>query len=112
MFSISKKVWFALAMYSVVQCVPRKRIKLEVATSAQGLPVSPGRSFLNSIATDIIHYHNLKLTYYKGDYNQFEYTRCLGSCGGFAHFSSSAIYIDHKENSEGVRLDLKLIIFL
>jgi len=37
--------------------------------------VSHSRSFLNSIATDIIHYHNLKLTYYKGDYNQFEYTR-------------------------------------
>lgn len=33
------------------------------------------RSFLNAVATDIIHYNSQKLTYYKGDYNQFELTR-------------------------------------
>ena len=39
------------------------------------LPARARRSFLNAIATDIIHYSNQKLTYYKGDYNQFELTR-------------------------------------
>jgi len=37
--------------------------------------VSHARSFLNNVVTDIIHFHDRKLQYYKGDYNTFENTR-------------------------------------
>jgi ATP-binding cassette, subfamily F, member 3 len=36
------------------------------------LIVSHARSFLNNVCTDIIHYHNMKLEYYKGNYDNFE----------------------------------------
>jgi ATP-binding cassette, subfamily F, member 3 len=36
------------------------------------LIVSHARSFLNNVCTDIIHYHNLKLDYYRGNYDNFE----------------------------------------
>jgi len=36
------------------------------------LLVSHARSFLNNVCTDIIHYDNLKLVYYKGNYDNFE----------------------------------------
>lgn len=34
--------------------------------------VSHDRDFLNSITTDIIHLHDLKLHYYRGNFEQFE----------------------------------------
>lgn len=37
--------------------------------------VSHDRSFLNNIATDIIHLHNSTLNYYTGDYDTFVHTR-------------------------------------
>lgn len=37
--------------------------------------VSHDRDFLNEVCTDIIHFHNQKLTYYSGNYDQFEKTR-------------------------------------
>eukprot|EP01006_Ploeotia_vitrea_P062875 TRINITY_DN84557_c0_g1_i1.p1 TRINITY_DN84557_c0_g1~~TRINITY_DN84557_c0_g1_i1.p1 ORF type:complete len:728 (+),score=117.92 TRINITY_DN84557_c0_g1_i1:30-2186(+) len=37
--------------------------------------VSHSRTFLNAVCTDIIHYSDKKLTYYKGDYDMFEKTR-------------------------------------
>jgi ATP-binding cassette subfamily F protein 3 len=37
--------------------------------------VSHARSFLNNVVTDIIHFHEKKLHYYKGDYNTFEKAR-------------------------------------
>ncbi|CRG96265.1 ABC transporter F family member 2, putative [Plasmodium gallinaceum] len=37
--------------------------------------VSHDRDFLNEVCTDIIHFHNKKLTYYSGNYDQFEKTR-------------------------------------
>ncbi|KAL4468288.1 hypothetical protein ABPG72_015824 [Tetrahymena utriculariae] len=39
------------------------------------LLVSHSRAFLNSVCTDIIHYFDSQLNYYKGDYDQFEKTR-------------------------------------
>lgn len=39
------------------------------------LVVSHDRAFLNEICTDIILFKNLKLTYYKGNYDTFEATR-------------------------------------
>ena len=39
------------------------------------LVVSHDRDFLNSIATDIVHLWNKKLTMYRGDYDTFEKTR-------------------------------------
>lgn len=39
------------------------------------LLVSHSRAFLNSVCTDIIHYFDSQLVYYKGDYDQFEKTR-------------------------------------
>ncbi|KAJ5067754.1 atp-binding cassette sub-family f member 3 [Anaeramoeba ignava] len=37
--------------------------------------VSHSRGFINSISTDIIHFYNKKLHYYKGNYDSFEKTR-------------------------------------
>ena len=37
--------------------------------------VSHDRRFLNTVATDVIHLHDKKLTYYKGNYDTFEQTR-------------------------------------
>ncbi|SOV23294.1 protein GCN20 [Plasmodium sp. DRC-Itaito] len=37
--------------------------------------VSHDRDFLNEVCTDIIHFHNHQLTYYSGNYDQFEKTR-------------------------------------
>lgn len=37
--------------------------------------VSHDRSFLNNLATDIIHFHSEKLAYYKGNYEDFERIR-------------------------------------
>lgn len=37
--------------------------------------VSHAREFLNAVCTDIIHFHDAKLIYYKGNYDQFETTR-------------------------------------
>lgn len=37
--------------------------------------VSHAREFLNTVCTDIIHFFNSKLNYYKGNYDQFEKTR-------------------------------------
>jgi ATP-binding cassette subfamily F protein 3 len=37
--------------------------------------VSHAREFLNVVCTDIIHFFNSTLTYYKGDYDTFEKTR-------------------------------------
>ena len=37
--------------------------------------VSHDRDFLNNLVTDIIHFHNEKLTYYKGNYEDFERIR-------------------------------------
>jgi ATP-binding cassette subfamily F protein 3 len=37
--------------------------------------VSHAREFLNTVCTDIIHFFDAKLTYYKGDYDQFEKTK-------------------------------------
>jgi len=37
--------------------------------------VSHDRAFVNEVATDVIHFHNKKLIYYRGDYNNFEGTR-------------------------------------
>jgi ATP-binding cassette, subfamily F, member 3 len=37
--------------------------------------VSHDRNFLNTVVTDIIHFNNLKLTHYKGDYEEFEIQR-------------------------------------
>eukprot|EP01012_Entosiphon_sulcatum_P010372 TRINITY_DN1604_c0_g1_i1.p1 TRINITY_DN1604_c0_g1~~TRINITY_DN1604_c0_g1_i1.p1 ORF type:complete len:737 (+),score=215.36 TRINITY_DN1604_c0_g1_i1:293-2212(+) len=37
--------------------------------------VSHSRSFLNAVCTDIIHYNQQRLTYYKGNYYQFEQAR-------------------------------------
>jgi len=39
------------------------------------LLVSHSRAFLNSVCTDIIHFFNSELTYYTGNYDQFEKTR-------------------------------------
>jgi ATP-binding cassette subfamily F protein 3 len=41
------------------------------------LIVSHARDFLNNVCTDIIHFDNQKLTYYKGDYDNFETQRNL-----------------------------------
>ena len=38
--------------------------------------VSHSRTFLNSVCEEIIHLDNAKLTYYTGNYDQFETTRC------------------------------------
>jgi ATP-binding cassette subfamily F protein 3 len=37
--------------------------------------VSHDRAFLNNVATDIIHFYNESLTYYKGNYDDFERVR-------------------------------------
>lgn len=37
--------------------------------------VSHDRAFLNNVVSDVIHLHNQKLEYYKGDYDTFERTR-------------------------------------
>lgn len=37
--------------------------------------VSHAREFLNTVCTDIIHFFNSTLTYYRGDYDAFEKTR-------------------------------------
>lgn len=37
--------------------------------------VSHDRDFLNEVCTDIIHFHQKELTYYSGNYDQFEKTR-------------------------------------
>ncbi|VWU52521.1 protein GCN20 [Hepatocystis sp. ex Piliocolobus tephrosceles] len=37
--------------------------------------VSHARDFLNEVCTDIIHFHQKQLTYYSGNYDQFEKTR-------------------------------------
>ena len=37
--------------------------------------VSHDRRFLNAVSTDVIHLHNKKLEYYKGDYDTFETVR-------------------------------------
>ncbi|SBS83617.1 ABC transporter F family member 2, putative [Plasmodium ovale] len=37
--------------------------------------VSHDRDFLNEVCTDIIHFHQKQLTYYSGNYDQFEKTR-------------------------------------
>jgi len=37
--------------------------------------VSHDRSFLNNVTTDTIHFFERELTYYKGNYDQFEKTR-------------------------------------
>lgn len=39
------------------------------------LVVSHARSFLNNVCTDIVHYTNRKLIYYKGNYDNFERIR-------------------------------------
>ena len=39
------------------------------------LVVSHAREFLNNVCTDIIHYDNQKLDYYKGGYDDFERVR-------------------------------------
>lgn len=39
------------------------------------LVVSHDRAFLNEVCTDIIHFKNQKLTYYKGNYDSFEASR-------------------------------------
>jgi ATP-binding cassette subfamily F protein 3 len=39
------------------------------------LVVSHDRAFLNEVCTDTILFKNLKLTYYKGNYDAFESTR-------------------------------------
>jgi ATP-binding cassette subfamily F protein 3 len=39
------------------------------------LVVSHARSFLNNVCTDIVHYDNRKLIYYKGNYDNFERIR-------------------------------------
>jgi len=37
--------------------------------------ISHDRTLLNAVATDIIHFHRQKLTYYPGNYDSFEVTR-------------------------------------
>jgi ATP-binding cassette, subfamily F, member 3 len=37
--------------------------------------VSHAREFLNVVCTDIIHFFNSKLNYYKGNYDSFEKTK-------------------------------------
>jgi len=37
--------------------------------------VSHARDFLNEVVDEIIHFYNSKLTYYKGNFEQFEKTR-------------------------------------
>lgn len=37
--------------------------------------VSHSRTFLNNVCTEVIHLDHMKLTYYTGNYNQFEVTR-------------------------------------
>lgn len=37
--------------------------------------VSHDRSFLNSVCDNIIHIHNRKMVFYKGNYDQYEKTR-------------------------------------
>lgn len=37
--------------------------------------VSHAREFLNVVCDEIIHFHECKLTYYKGNYDNFEKTR-------------------------------------
>jgi ATP-binding cassette subfamily F protein 3 len=44
-----------------------------VATTTQtALIISHDRHFLNSVCTDVVHFHNYKLTSYRGDYDMFE----------------------------------------
>jgi ATP-binding cassette subfamily F protein 3 len=37
--------------------------------------ISHAREFMNQVCTDIIHYTDKKLTYYKGNYDQFSKKR-------------------------------------
>lgn len=37
--------------------------------------VSHAREFLNNVCSDIIHFFDFKITYYKGNYDQFDKTR-------------------------------------
>jgi ATPase subunit of ABC transporter with duplicated ATPase domains len=37
--------------------------------------VSHDRTFVNNVITDVLHFENKALTYYKGDYDTFEKTR-------------------------------------
>lgn len=37
--------------------------------------MSHDRTFVNNVITDVIHFENKALTYYKGDYDTFEKTR-------------------------------------
>lgn len=39
------------------------------------LVVSHNRAFLNSVVTDIIHFHHKALHYYPGDFDAFQKTR-------------------------------------
>lgn len=39
------------------------------------LVVSHAREFLNVVCNEVIHFYDQRLTYYKGNYDQFEKTR-------------------------------------
>ena len=39
------------------------------------LVVSHDRNFVNNVITDVMHFHNQTLTYYRGDYTTFERVR-------------------------------------
>ena len=57
--------------------------------------VSHAREFLNNVVTDIVYLHNEKLTYYKGNYDQFEKTRNDQSTMQKRQFEAQKMHIDH-----------------
>jgi len=59
------------------------------------LIVSHAREFLNTVCTDIISFEDMKLNYYKGNYDQYEQTRKRNNENQKRVFDSQQAHISH-----------------
>lgn len=60
--------------------------------------VSHAREFLNVVCSDIIHFFNLKLDYYRGNYDSFEKTRKQDFIQQSKQFESQKMKIEHMQS--------------
>ena len=60
--------------------------------------VSHAREFLNVVCSDVIHFFNLKLNYYRGNYDSFEKTRKQDFIQQNSKFESQKMKIDHMQS--------------
>ncbi len=60
--------------------------------------VSHAREFLNVVCSDVIHFFNLKLNYYRGNYDSFEKTRKQDFIQQSKQFESQQMKIDHMQS--------------